>query len=141
MSRLAIPNAVGPTAKGATQAGDGYVDRVAKYVPGEVLAAYVAIQNILTNPDACNGTVPLFWWVVFALFLGATPGYIYKLSEGGTKPWKVHATVSTVAFVVWSYALTACPKFSVFYDAHDEKTGAALLVLFTLFAGLIEPRK
>jgi len=113
-----------------------YLDRVAKYIPGEILAGYVTLQASIQGP-------PAVWWLpVYVALVVLTPVYLFLMREKG-KPWKLHAAIGTVAFVIWTFALHANSKFSPFYALPPEWTyglPAALLVIFTLVSGALQPR-
>ncbi|HTT97585.1 MAG TPA: hypothetical protein VMF58_06010 [Rhizomicrobium sp.] len=139
MGRLvtAVP-APGAISLASSPPGDDYATRVAKYIPGEIVAAYVAIQNIWTMNAACvPGTTE---WLIYAAFVVLTGLYLYSRRTPGD-PYIAQVAIGMVAFVIWSYALTACPKFGVFAPYFSEKAAGVLLILFSLAAGLYQPTK
>lgn len=155
--------------------GDSYLDRVTKYIPGEVLAAYLALdRNLVPNTQrylkereelaaaakvargiadpAAQATLSpdlqyqFFLYMpllIVAVGLIFTPIYIWQLAcrnNDGT-PWKMHALVATLAFLVWAYAIqgsafTAGPLGNVFHGSF----ASTLLIVFTLASGVFAPR-
>lgn len=160
--------------------GDGFADRVAKYIPGEVLAGYMAIDRALVPntqdfhekkrllesaktgvnrlaeattaavPDA-NTMSPAFQLMLhqgkpLLILLGCliiTPLYIRQMAmnSGPATPWRTHAIIATLAFLVWAYAIqgsafTLWPGGSTLYDGG---LASALVALFTMVSGLFKP--
>lgn len=121
---------------------DGYGDRVAKYIPAETLTAYVSIQALSGD----KAPEPEGWWLpVFIALIVATVLYVRLLGKRSEKPWGMQAVIGVVAFILWSYALHDDDKFSpwsvIDKIGHDSFLAGILLILFTLFAGLIQPKK
>jgi hypothetical protein len=120
-------------AKETTQV-DNYAARIAKYVPAEVIAFYVAADKLFVPASSSApsgspvvGISPITSFIdthgvyfaagIFFFALLATPLYILQQSEKG-QPWSVHATMSSIAFVIWSYATQgALFQVSGLYDA------------------------
>jgi len=137
--------------------GDEFASRISKYIPSEVLAAYLALESVLTPKAAVANAViatnapatsimeklaPHLPLSIFVLCLAFTPLYIWSFSRKGGDPWLVHAGVATLAFCIWAYAM----KGSIFMQAlpngmglYDGQLAAALLVIFSLISGLIKP--
>jgi hypothetical protein len=138
-------------ATGATAGGpkeNAYLDRVSKYIPTEVVAAYLAISLLLsavTNDDDFK----LFTaWFVYGSGLLFTWLYLSKAEpESATLhgwPRKAQLLIATGAFAVWGYALGGPYKFGpVPHDGlhYREWFGGVLVILYTLFAGLYVPKK
>ena len=116
-------------------AGENYATRVAKYIPGEVLAAYVAMQSFAAGITAAPRTLAAVAWAVFAIGLACTPLYLARQARPG-QPVRLHLSLSTIAFCVWAYALGG--PFAV-AGWHVPAIGSIALVAFTLVAGLFEP--
>jgi hypothetical protein len=109
-----------------------YFDRVAKYVPAEVVAAYVSANGVATlarNP----GTLFFF---IFLACLVCTPLYITRFTSTRKEAW-TNSLMAMAAFVVWAYATGGgLTKHIGWYDA---PTASVILVLFTLVSGAVVP--
>jgi hypothetical protein len=133
---------------GAGDTGDGYAARVAKYVPSEIVAAYVAILAVL-DPAAAGAAgagaakVHTLCLVAFVALLVATPLYLAVLGRRSARKGRggvpaVQLVVSSLAFVVWAYALRGltCAFPAVPFDG---QVAFVALVLFTVASGLVTP--
>jgi hypothetical protein len=122
---------------------DNYLERIAKYVPGEVLAFFIFINVILEQAVKTGGKtaamagVPVTTVAQGALLIGVvlTPLFVWYVREEGDA-WLTNAFVSTLAFPFWAYALGAV----AFNDYWDGNLAAILLATFTVVSGLIAPR-
>jgi hypothetical protein len=122
---------------------DSYLERLAKYVPAEVLAFSIFINAILDQAlraggkSALMGGIPVTTIAAVALVAGTilSPFFAWYVREDGDA-WITNAFVSFLAFPVWSYALGAV----AFADYRDGNLAAILLATFTVVSGLIRPR-
>jgi hypothetical protein len=115
---------------------DSYASRVVKYVPGDIVAAWLALSALLAAQDKPRTT--LLWWC-FGVMCVATPLWIVRTTRiAGRGPAVTQAGVSTVAFGVWVFA-TGVP-FSA-YGFYEPSLGGVALILFTVGAGLVEPER
>ena len=122
---------------------DSYLERIAKYVPAEVLAFSVFINAILDQAlrtggkAAMMGGVPVTMIAAIALVAGIilSPFFVWYVHEEGDA-WITNAFVSFFAFPFWSYALGAV----AFADYRDGNLAAILLATFTVVSGLVKPR-
>jgi hypothetical protein len=135
-----------PTGEGQAQgtaAGDNYLERIAKYVPGEVLAFFIFINVILEQAQKTGGKSAVMAGIpvttvaqgAFAVGLVLTPLFVWYVREEGDA-WLTNAFVSTLAFPFWAYALGAV----AFSDYWDGNLAAILLATFTVVSGLVAPR-
>jgi hypothetical protein len=141
-----LEDVIGPglgSGEATASPGDNYLERIAKYVPGEVLAFFIFINVILEQAVKAGGKtammagVPVTTVAQGALVVGLilTPLFIWYVREEGDA-WLTNAFVSTLAFPFWAYALGA-----VAFDDHwDGNLAAILLATFTVVSGLIAPR-
>lgn len=143
MSRLIEPVPV----KGSLRAGErdkkkkaqDYGERVAKYVPAEVIAAYLALLPVIiqgTSADTSERTV--FLAVIFGMGVLFTPLYLWRF-PGEKAVKKFQLVISTVAFLAWSYSI---PE-GLFDDIgiYNRLAAAIVLAFFTLASGLFAPTK
>lgn len=129
----------------ATQPGDSplqeYLERVAKYVPVEIIGAYLALQSIF------NGASPAApRWVEFGfygLLVIVTAPYLLRYG-GGVPGLGQQAVIGTISFVVWTYGIGG----SFFWRALEHAAGTtimypsisgAIVVAWSLVIGLVKP--
>jgi FtsH-binding integral membrane protein len=101
---------------GPGTAADQYLDKVVKYVPADVVAAWTAAVAVI------NGTVgiPTIWVLLICLIVGLGITYWWTLRQTAEKdqpPATKQALIATVAFLVWVLALG---------DLNDVLTGIKL---------------
>ena len=111
---------------------DGYLEALVKNMPSEMVAAYLAVLGFLSAADS-----PPAWllWLVWGLFLVATPFYLWLVkpgSESAKRPWWQIWIFSPVSFFVWS--LTAGGAW-----ASVSGAGLAGGVLVILLSALVFP--
>jgi hypothetical protein len=134
---------VEPIPKGGAQyhaargAGENYLTRVAKYVPTEVIAAYIFINGLLLS-DAARALPNMFWWhfVVFTLCWILTPIYLYRQAAKNA-PKLLQLLISTLAFPAWAYAV----KGGVFAGAYNSIAASVIVAMFSLISGAFQPRE
>jgi hypothetical protein len=125
-------------------AGDGYLERIAKYVPGEVLAFFIVINAILNQVVQAGGKgavmagIPVMIVAQVALLVCTilVPLFVWYVQERGDA-WVTNAVVSTLAFPFWAYALGA----TAFVEHWDGNLAAIMLATFTVVSGRISPRR
>jgi hypothetical protein len=120
---------------------DGYFDRVVKYIPTDVVAAWTAASGLIGSlDDAATPQVneaANVLWVVFFFGLVVTAVWTWRQTrEPNMRPAVTQIIVSTLAFAVWVFALGGPFKALTFYR---DQYGALLLIGFTLAIGLIIP--
>lgn len=128
---------------GPRAAPDNYIERVAKYFPGEVLAFFIFINAILAQVAKVGGDsaamagVSVTTIAVGALFVATAlvPLFVWYVREEGDA-WLTNAAVSTLLFPFWAYALGA-----IAFNGHwDGNLAAILLASVTIVSGLVAPR-
>lgn len=127
---------------------DDYKDRLLKYIPAESIAFYTFADKFLISyygldpagaatARPADTTLLLVSWGLILLGLIGTPLYLWRqrLPE---QPWKLHATLSTIAFLCWAYTLGG----SVFLLNGGINTLLAGLAapVFTFLAGAFAPK-
>ena len=106
---------------------DGYLEALVKNMPSETVAGYLAALGFITNQAGMPGFV---LWIVWGLFLVATPFYLAfaKPSDEGPRPWWQVWLFSPIAFFAWSMttggAWATIPKASMI--------GSSLVLLLTV---------
>jgi hypothetical protein len=123
---------------------DDYATRMVKYIPAEVVAFYLAADKLFAQgaetvkANIANTFVTnhLFYFsvAVFVLGLVGTPIYLrQQATDDG--PWQVQAAVSTVAFVIWAYAVQG----QMFIPVYSSAIAAFLVLVFTFASGFVKP--
>ncbi|MFO7661707.1 MAG: hypothetical protein R6X18_03850 [Chloroflexota bacterium] len=124
-----------------TQRLDGYWDRVIKNIPGDVVAGWTAILGLFAvspgvMPD--NNTTNLLW-IMWASLTVITFLWTFRQTRApGLQPAWTQIFISTFAFVVWALALGVPFNSLGFYDS---RLAAAILIIFTMVVGAIEPKE
>ncbi|MEO1185453.1 MAG: hypothetical protein AAFX46_12520 [Cyanobacteria bacterium J06636_27] len=114
---------------------DGYFDKLIKYIPSEIVGAWIAIKGLIASDD----TVPQdsFLWTLFAIFTILTAVWIFKQTSEPKKPPAVtQIMLSTGAFIIWVFALGEPFSSLTFYR---PVYGSISLILYTLIVALINP--
>ena len=122
---------------------DGYLERVAKYVPAEVLAFSVFINAMLDQalkaggPSAMMAGMPVSTIATAVLIAGTalTPFFMWYVRRPGDA-WFTNAFVSTLLYPFWAYALGSV-AFAGYWDGNFA---AILLASVTVVSGLFTPR-
>jgi uncharacterized Tic20 family protein len=125
-----------------TVAGDNYLERMVKYIPGEVIGFSMLINAILDQaqkaggPNAAMAGLSIGFIATGALLVGCilTPLFCWYVREDGDA-WVTNAMVSTIAFPFWSYLMGAV----AFASIHDGNLAVILVLTFTVVSGLVYP--
>ena len=141
--------------------GDGYLQRVAKYIPAEVVAFFIFVNSILGDAidkhisDSTPETYPaqlskalstakmagLSVWSISwgAILLGFIMTLLYLLAVRDPNDKQEHAglniLVALAAFPVWAYAVDAV----AFRPWHDGAFASIILASFSVVSGAISP--
>jgi hypothetical protein len=121
----------------ATDGGpvDTYFDRIIKYIPADIVSAWVAVTGIVKSANGIPTNAVL--WICFVV--GAVVTLVWTLEQTrvvGTPPAWLQAAVSTSAFVIWVFALGDPFSSLSFYN---QVYGSLALIAFTLISGRIVP--
>jgi hypothetical protein len=113
---------------------DPYLGKVSRYIPSEIVAAYLAASGIVLG---AQGVPQLTWlWVVIGVLFILTPIWLFYATKVEGKPPAIFQIVTgTVAYLVWVFAISGGVLFPTWYNAIY---GGLLLILFTLVVPLIE---
>jgi hypothetical protein len=153
MPRLVVPQ---DPAKGrfaaetvASTSPDDYRDRLVKYIPAESVAVYTLTDKMVTayygidasgvaTKVAADTVLTVASCSLFSLCLIGTPIYLYKqrLSD---QPWGLHATLSTIAFVLWAYTLGG--SVILIHQWYSALVAGLAAPIFTFVAGWFEPKR
>ena len=126
---------------------DSYFDKVVKYIPADIVAAWVAVTGLVSSAQEIPRQTVL--WVAFGIGLLLTAWWTWKqASVPGRRPPVTQALISTGAFAVWVFAFAA---MLVYVNSRAlggpfqhvpgrEVYGSLLLILYTLVAALVNPQ-
>ncbi len=114
---------------------DTYFDRIIKYIPADIVGAWVAIMGLISGNNASSTVL----WIMFIIMVAITAAWTYKQTRTPFMPPAVtQIIVSTLSFAVWVFALggpfATLPWYRAFY-------GSLALIVYTLVIGLIVPDK
>ena len=115
---------------------DSYLAKVVRYIPGEIVAAYLAAYNAL---KAAENGIPfdtVLWIVAIALGV-VTPFWILYAAyiPGKSRPY-FQAGAATAAFAVWVFAIPQGPFSSIGW--YNPVYGFLVLIFATLIIPLVE---
>ena len=122
--------------------GDGYLERMVKYVPAEIIAFSMVINAILEQAMKSGGDraamagvpVPVIAAVALVVACLLTPLFCWYVRQDGDA-WITNAVVSTIALPFWAYLMSAV----AFAPFHDGNLAAILVMSFTVVSGLVAP--
>jgi len=126
-------------AKGGPPDVDTFFDRVVKYIPTEIVSAWVAVKGLVAA--AAVQSKELILWICFGVGVILTALYMLKrTAQPGQPPAVTQTAIATGAFIVWVFALGE-PFTSLLGAAQQGLIGSLLLIGYTLVAGLIIPKE
>lgn len=115
---------------------DSYFEKLVKYIPADIVAAYVTIAGLLSE----HNNQPLWLtWAVFGTLLGLTPLYVcfIKTDPPGFVASKMfHWLTACLAFSAWVFALGG--PFAATFTWYQPYLGSVCLILVTLLIPVIE---
>jgi hypothetical protein len=137
---LSVP--AGPAAVRADP-GDGYLERMVKYVLAEIIAFSMVINAILelamksggSHAAMAGGPVPVIAIGALLVACALTPLFCWYVRQDGDA-WVTNAVVSTIGLPFWAYLMGAV----AFAPFHDGNLAAILVMSFTVVSGLVAPR-
>lgn len=114
---------------------DGYFDKVIKYIPADIVGAWIAVTGLI-NSDSGAPTALLLWITFGAGIILTLLWTLKQTSVPNKKPAMTQVLVSTGSFMVWVFALGGPFATLSFYR---PLYGSLLLIFYTLSIGLITP--
>ena len=113
-----------------------YFERLIKFIPAEVVAFYIFLKSLVIHLN--HDYIEMASWVI--LIVGIV-GTILYLKNAAMVKNKLQISISTIAFVIWAFAIGGSP---VTYLPGDEKDKAIIisliLTIYTFFIPLIAPK-
>lgn len=113
---------------------DTYFDKVVKYIPADIVGAWVAVTGLVASAtEPSEGLL----WAAFAIGLVLTALWVWRQTTMPGRPVAItQIIISTAAFGVWVFALGG-PFASL--EFYSPLYGSLLLILYTLLVALINP--
>jgi len=116
---------------------DTYYDRVVKYIPADIVGAWVAAMGIIES--ASNIPKNILLWIAFFFGVLLTAAWTLRQTAAPKKPPAITQTIiSTGAFIIWVIALGG--PFATL-DFYRPLYGPLLLILYTLIVAVVVPRE
>lgn len=149
----------------ATEPGDDYLTRIAKYIPAEIVAFFIFVNAIVSDAltkamsaiEASNpletqssllsaalrqtnlAGIQLIWiaWGVLAVSFVMIPFYLISMKDPNEEGESVSLNIvmSLLAFPVWAYAVDAV----AFRTFHDGALASIILATFSIISGVVSP--
>jgi hypothetical protein len=124
------------TDKGPAQAQpkvDDYITKLLKYIPAEIVAAFLFIDGLIKSLSQPSAVV---FWIVFIVLLILTPLYMWRVTTEPDKPAAVaQIIIATFGFFVWVFAIGG--PFSTL-GWYLPVYGSILLVVYTLVIPIVQ---
>jgi hypothetical protein len=124
MTRMIAPRIVGASSA-LPERKDGigeYLERIAKLVPVEIIAAYMAVRGFVPESGELSRIPPWVEIAAYAVFVLLTPAYLGRFA-GPMVRGGLQLVLATISFVVWSYAIGG----PFFWSALERVTGAEII--------------
>jgi len=116
---------------------DNYFDRIIKYIPADVIGAWIATVGIVSSFAASNTPKNTILWIAFVIGIIFTAIWTWKQTTVPGKPAaKTQIIISIGAFVVLVFALGE-PFDELFW--YDPGYGSLSLIFYALLVGMITP--
>jgi hypothetical protein len=138
MNRLVEAQPRGARAFSGNDAEDtkNYLSRIARYVPAEILAAYLTLLPIVIGTTKAQPGLQLGLLAVILFGLGAfNLPYVAKMAKP-SQPKRKQMVVSSLAYLVWTYSIGG---FWTNLGLYHEAVAAILIVFVSLGSGLVIP--
>lgn len=114
---------------------DSYFDKLVKYIPTDIVGAWIAIIGLVKSADDIPQNALL--WGLFVFFVLLTGLWtLRQTSEPKKPPARIQTLISTGAFIVWGFALGE--PFSSLSWYHPVY-GSIALIMYSLIVPLINP--
>ncbi|HYH67255.1 MAG TPA: hypothetical protein VD866_21340 [Urbifossiella sp.] len=118
---------------------DTYLDRLVKYVPVEVLLAWVFVNAVIKDSSDVINKFEVEWYV-FGAFAILTPVWIWVVTGKAPYPGRqLHMGIATISFVLWVAAVGGPFIYLKPSLPHYSLYAALALLVFSLAAPLLRP--
>lgn len=117
-----------------------YGERVAKYVPAEILAGYTSAVSLISTADPQTAATKRLWLfgISWALLWAFTPAWLGQFTND-VNIKRTNQIMGFCAFAVWAYAFPA----GWFHDCglYDPIVAGLLMIFFTLISAFVIPKE
>ena len=110
---------------------DTYMSRVLKYIPSEIVMAYVAIEGVLRASYGPSQTHQTLLWIILAIMTILAPLWLWRVMRVRRLS---QLFVSTLSVPVWLFALGGPFEYLVWYR---PGLGAVVLPIYTLLVPIV----
>ncbi|MEL7071706.1 MAG: hypothetical protein AAGN15_24085 [Cyanobacteria bacterium J06581_3] len=115
---------------------DSYFDKVVKYIPADVVAAWTLVSGLIASAGEQVSQSALLW-AAYGFGIVMTSLWTWRQTQvKGLPVAKTQIGIATVAFAVWVAALGG--PFELL-PSYQRLYGSLLLIAYTLVVGVIVP--
>ncbi|RMF44255.1 MAG: hypothetical protein D6755_09385 [Anaerolineae bacterium] len=115
---------------------DDYFSRLLKYIPSEIIMAYISIEGVLRSTYRGNASLlETILWSVAGILLVLTPLWMYRVM-GVRRASQL--LLSTLSFAVWLFAMGG--PFRAL-DWYQPALGGVVLPIYTLLVPIITGKR
>lgn len=119
-------------AAGATAKVDTYFDKLFKYIPAEVVVAWITAKGLIV--EASDVPKDIILWIAFGISVIITACWtLFRTHEPGHMPAITQTALSTISFVIWVIAVGG-PPFNL-----KTLYGSLILIFYTLAVAMFNP--
>ena len=112
---------------------DNYVQKVVRYIPGEIVAVYTTASGLVLSAQGVPTVTVL--WIVIAVLAALTPFWLYYATKiPGRKVPVFQIAVGTLAYLLWVFALAG----GTLFPWYNPLYGSLLPLLLTLVTPIAE---
>jgi hypothetical protein len=117
-----------------------YLEQVAKLVPVEMIAAYLALRGFVPAQGTSGAISPWVEVLSYCVLLGLTPIYLTGISGSLSRP-KLQLGLACGSFVVWTYAIGGPYFWSALSawiggDVTSPALSGVIVVIWSLVSGI-----
>jgi hypothetical protein len=138
MSRWVVPKSSGLKALAVTaQPPSDITERIAKYIPGEVVAVFTLLFSALAAMKL-DGDMPRYAALaLIGLFLAVTVAYVALRAPAGPVR-NAHLVVSSLAFLAWAYPISS-GLLGTWFIGLVSFFGQAIVLALSIFIAPVTP--
>jgi hypothetical protein len=120
----------------ATSEVDTYFDKIVKYIPADVVGAWVAANGVVRAANPRPGSATL--WLMFLGGLALCIVWTYvQVARTDKAAARMQTMISTGAFVIWVYALGG--PFPDWLGWYKPVTASLLLIAYSVAVSFADP--